>query len=33
MTTILTILITLLAMAGLMYVFVKILPMCGLKGG
>lgn len=33
MTTLLIILITLLSMAGLMYAFVKILPMCGLKGG
>jgi len=31
--TILFIVITLLALAGLMYVLVKILPMCGLKGG
>ncbi len=31
--TILIALITLLALVGLMYAFVKILPMCGLKGG
>ena len=33
MTTILFMLIALLALAGMMYAFVKILPMCGLKGG
>jgi hypothetical protein len=31
--TILYIVITFLALAGLIYAFVKILPMCGLKGG
>ena len=33
MTTFLTILAILMALAGLMYAFVTILPMCGLKGG
>jgi hypothetical protein len=31
--TVLYIVVTFLALAGLMYVFVKILPTCGLKGG
>jgi hypothetical protein len=33
MTTAVVLLICLLTLAGLMYALVKILPMCGLKGG
>ena len=31
--TVLYIVVTFLAFVGLMYALVKILPMCGLKGG
>jgi hypothetical protein len=31
--TLLLILISLLLLAGLMFAFIKILPLCGLKGG
>ena len=33
MTTLMTILISIIALAGLMYGFEKILHLCGLKGG
>jgi len=31
--TLIWIVISLLLLAGLMFAFIKILPMCGLKGG